>query len=345
MFHRMLILIAALAALACDQPSASPFAPGNSPAQLQKSQAELSTAPLIEHVVSPLATDPAINPVFGNHFAWFDSTAKSNHRLLVVLPGTGQAADQFLLIQQLGARLGYHVIGLSFPTSPGGIAKLCPPTANAAACYENARLEILDGIDRTTVVSVNPANSIDNRFIKLLQYLVAQYPEEKWSQYVDDGAPKWPLIALAGLSLGGGESAMIAKLRLVDRVLMFSSVPDSIGTQSAPWVAGHVTPTNRYFGLVHEQDGFFVPILAGWDSIGTRAFGDPVQVETSEPPYGGTHMLMTNLTPVGGFVGLNAHGSTATDKFTQLDAGGVPRLLDAWRYMLTASPSKSGNQE
>ena len=71
-------------------------------------------------------------------------------------PGPAQAADQFLLIQHLGARLGYHVIGLSFPTSPGGIAKLCPPTANAAACYENARLELLDGIDRTTVVSVNP---------------------------------------------------------------------------------------------------------------------------------------------------------------------------------------------
>ena len=101
---------------------------------------------------------------------------------------------------------------------------------------------------------------------------------------------------------------------------------------------GHATPTNRYFGLVHQQDGFFLPILAGWDSIGMRAFGDPVQVETSEPPYGGTHMLMTDLTPVGGFVGLNAHGSTATDKFTQLDAAGVPRLLDAWRYMLTASP-------
>ena len=341
MSRRILILLPALATLSCDQPPVSPVAPKNSPPQLERRQVELSTAPLVEHVISPPATDPAINPAFGNHYAWLDSTAKSNHRLLVVLPGTSQAADQFLLIQQLGARLGYHVIGLSFPTSPGGIAKLCPPTANAPACYENARLEILDGIDRTTVVSVNPANSIDNRLIKLLQYLVARYPDEQWSQYVDDGAPKWPLIALAGLSLGGGESAMIAKLRLVDRVMMFSSVPDSIGTQSAPWTVGHVTPTNRYFGLVHQQDGFFLPILAGWDSIGMRAFGTPVQVETSEPPYAGTHMLITNLTPVGGFVGLNAHGSTATDKFTPLDAGGVPRLLEAWRYMLTASPRKS----
>ncbi len=341
MSHRMPVLLAALAILACDQPSVSAVAPRNSPARLQKGQAELSSAPLIEHIVSPQATDPAINPVFGTHFAWLDSTAKPNHRLLVVLPGTGQAADQFLLIQQLGARLGYHVIGLSFPTSPGGIAKLCPPTPDPAACYENARLELLDGIDRSTIVSVNPANGIDNRLIKLLQYLVAQYPDEQWSQYVDDGAPKWPLIALAGLSLGGGESAMLAKLHLVDRVMMFSSVPDSIETQSAPWTVGHVTPTNRYFGLVHQQDGFFLPILAGWDSIGMRAFGGAVQVETSEPPYGGTHMLMTNLTPVGGFVGLNAHGSTATDKFTQLDASGVPRLLDAWRYMLTASPRQS----
>jgi len=341
--HRTPMLLVALATLACDHPSVSPVAPTNSSAQIEKSQAELSTAPLIEHVVSPPATDPAINAAFGNHYAWLDSTAKSNHRLLVVLPGTAQAADQFLLIQKLAARLGYHVIGLSFPTSPGGLAKICPLSVDPSACFENARLELLDGIDRSPDVNVSPANGIDNRLIKLLQHLVAQYPEEKWSQYVDEGGPKWPLIALAGLSLGGGEAAMIAKLRLVDRVMMFSSVPDSIGTQSAPWVVGHVTPANRYFGLVHEQDGFFLPILAAWDSIGMRSFGGPVQVETSEPPYGGTHMLMTNLTPVGGFVGLNAHGSTATDKFTQLDAAGVPRLLDAWRYMLTASPRQSGN--
>ena len=56
-----------------------------------------------------------------------------------------------------------------------------------------------------------------------------------------------------------------------------------------------------------------------------------------------SHMLVTGLTPQGGFVGLNAHGSTATDSFTPLAADGTTLLFDAWRYMLSASPKEPGN--
>jgi len=40
--------------------------------------------------------------------------------------------------------------------------------------------------------------------------------------------------------------------------------------------------------------------------------------------------------PRGGFVGMNAHGSTAIDNLTPLGADGSPVLRDAWRYLLTA---------
>jgi hypothetical protein len=303
-----------------------------------------STAPLVRHLVAPVATDPAITQPLDNHYVWLDTSAHSRHRLLVMLPGTGQRPDQFQLVEQLGARLGYHVIGLTF-VNTGGLAKICPVTPDPAACFRDTRLEIIDGVDRTPLITVSPPNSIDNRLTKLLQFLAAQYADEGWSQFTTgDGQPNWSLIAVAGLSVGGGEAAMLGKIRLVDRVVMFSAVPDSIGTQAAPWVALGRTPGNRYYGLAHNRDGFFIPILAGWDSLGLQAFGVPTVVDGNTPPYANTHMLVTGLTPQGGFVGLNAHGSTATDSFTPLALDGTPALRDAWRYMLGTNPGQGDNR-
>jgi hypothetical protein len=78
-------------------------------------------------------------------------------------------------------------------------------------------------------------------------------------------------------------------------------------------------------------------MLASWDSLGMAAFGPVVEPETSEPPYGGTHMLVTDVTPrSGSFVQKDVHRSTANDQLTPLAADGTPVLLPAWRYMLTA---------
>jgi len=340
---QMRILLVA-ASLGCASDSTRPIDPAARRVIASRAndlQRNASSVPLVVHIVPPQLTDPAINQFLDNHYAWLDTSAHSNHKLLVLMTGTGQFPAQFLFVQKEAARLGYHVIGLEYVNS-GGIAKLCPPTPDPASCFENVRLEVIDGVDRSPLVAVNPANSIDNRLNKLLQFLAAQYSGEGWSQFFNDSGTKWPLVAVAGLSVGGGEAAMIAKIRIVDRVLMFSAVPDSIGKQSVPWVATHKTPTERYYGLAHNRDGFFLPILAAWDSIGLSAFRGPVVVEGSAPPYGDSHMLVTGLTPVGGFVGLNAHGSTATDSFTPLAADGTPLLLDAWRYMLSATPRHPG---
>ena len=77
---------------------------------------------------------------------------------------------------------------------------------------------------------------------------------------------------------------MIAKIRLVDRALLFSAAPDSIGKEPAPWEEGHATPTNRYFALGHNRDAVFVPMVKGWRSMGLEAFGEPVLVGGSELP-------------------------------------------------------------
>jgi len=218
----------------------------------------------------------------------------------------------------------------------GGIAQACPTDPDPAACYENARLEVMDGIDRSPIVDVNAANSIDNRLTKLLEYLAAQYPDEGWSRFLAHDKPKWSQIAISGHSGGGGFAAMIAKVRVVARVVLFAAVTDSIGTQSVPWVTTHQTPSDRYYGLAHDRDSFFRPIRASWDSLGMAAFGGAVPPETSEPPYGLTHMLVTDLLPRGGFVGNNARGSVSNDANTPLNPDGTPILEDAWRYLMTA---------
>ena len=294
-----------------------------------------SSAPLVQHVVAPQATDPAIDKALDNHYVWLDTTAKSNHKLFVFLPGTGQNPSIFQLVQQEAARLGYHVIGLMYPTG-GGLAKACPTTADPSACYENARLEIIDGSDRVSFLNVTVPNSIDNRLTRLLQYLARQYPDEGWDRFLLRDQPKWSQIAVGGHSQGGGNAAMIAKIRLVARVVLFSSVTDSIHSEAPSWVATHVTPVERYYGIAHDRDGFYRPIRAGWDSLGLGVFGAPATPETNSPPYDGTHTLVTDLTPQGGFVGTNAHGAPSNDLNTPLGPDGTPVLLAAWRYLLTA---------
>ncbi len=300
-----------------------------------------SSVPLVEHIVAPQTTDPAIDQALDNHYAWLDTAAQSNHKLLVFMPGAGQRPAIFQLVQQEGARLGYHVIGLMYPNTVR-IGQVCPLAPDPAACYEQVRLEIVDGTDRSSAANISPVNSIDNRLTKLLEYLAAQYPDEEWSQFLADGSPKWPIIAVAGHSQGGGEAAMIGKIRLVARVVMFSSVPDSIGREAAPWVTTHVTPVERYWGIAHDRDAFYPSIRAGWDSIGMSAFGAPVDPATSEPPYGWTRMLVTDVTPVGGFVGTNAHGAPSNDASTPRAADGTPLFRDAWDYLLTGIPRRPG---
>src|SRR3989442_13458641 len=86
-----------------------------------------------------------------------------------------------------------------YPTG-GGLAKVCPSAPDPSACYENARLEIIDGIDRVAFLNVSVANSIDNRLTKLLQYLTLQYPDEGWDRFLLRDKPKWSQIAVSGHS-------------------------------------------------------------------------------------------------------------------------------------------------
>jgi hypothetical protein len=205
---------------------------------------------------------------------------------------------------------------------------------------------VQDGIDRSALVNVTPANGIDNRLTKLLSYLDAQFPDEGWSQFLEDGAPKWSQIAVSGQSQGSAQAALIGKLHHVNRVVMFSGPPDArVPEEADRWISIGATPLAKYFALFHQRDHLVVGIRANLAALELQQFGDPVMAELNEPPYGGTHMVFTDLRPTLGYDAPNApHQSTTRDNNTPLGPDGVPLLRDAWRYLL-GEPPHGGNDK
>src|SRR3989441_7968643 len=180
------------------------------------SRAAESSAPLIQYIVAPQATDDRINRALADHYVWLDPTARSNHKLFLFLPSGRSAPDTFQLIGQEAARLGYHVISLMYQNDLILVALCGAAAARSAAagnaCYQSARLDIIDGGDRSLSIpelvqagfDISGPNSIDTRLTKLLEYLYAGHPAEGWSRFLANGTLQYPRIAVGGDSQGGG---------------------------------------------------------------------------------------------------------------------------------------------
>jgi hypothetical protein len=228
-------------------------------------------SPLIEHIVAPAATDSSqpIDSTLADHYAWFNpDKTLSNKQLLVYLPGNSGEPANALIYQQLAAQLGYHVIGLMYETGYF-LAELCNTDPNANLCFYEAHYEVTYGFDTSPKLQVSQADSIVNLLTTFLHYLSNKYPAEGWSQFLTAaGEPVWTQITMSGISQGAGNSAMVARDHVVSRVVMFSGVTDAIPTDSVSWLSTHLTPSNRYWGLAHDQDPGYVHITANWISLG-----------------------------------------------------------------------------
>jgi len=326
-FHSTTLTAALLVLVACGQDQAGP-----SP---QPEFGLVQAANLVTTFsVAPALTDPGINTALEDHIVHVP-TGPRNGRLLVYLPSSRAPASSGGRFQVEAAKLGYHVIGLSYPNNPG-LVSFCGPSADPNTCYETTRIEVITGEPVSDFVTISVANSIDNRLAKLLQWLAANRPGEGWQSFLSQGAPKWRHIVVAGHSQGAGHAVMIAKLRLVSRVVMLSGVTDAINGAAAAWVEVVATPPDRFFGLVHLQDNQFRPgVLSNWTALGMDVFGPAVAPDASSPPYEGTHRLITDILPSNGsYVAPAPHGSTGVDLFTPIDAEGRPLLAPVWRYLL-----------
>ena len=279
-------------------------------------------------VIIPGGTDPAIsdsNPLF-RHWVYLDPSAPPAGKLFVFLPGTGAPPNVYRLILESAAQAGCHAIGLAYVNEEEVNDDLC--AGQPANCQEDVRLEIITGADTSPRISVNRANSIENRLVKLLEYLQGLAPEEGWEEYVRDGAPRWERIVVAGHSQGGGHAAMIGKIHLVHRALLFSA------TEAAPWTTeSHFTPADRYFGFAHSQESAVLPMRLSWANLGLP--GALTSVNSAAAPTNGSHRLVTGLMPRGDVGESNYHGCVVVDFYTPLQPDGVtPVFRETWLYMI-----------
>jgi hypothetical protein len=253
--------------------------------------------------VVPRVVDPAASSDLLPHYVAFDPSATPRNELFVFLGGfLASPAETTLIVQQAAAN-GFHAVGLSYP-KPAQSGPACQTNPDEG-CFEAFRTSVIEGSAPDSPVSVSQADSILNQLAKLLTYLASQHPTEGWEAYLDSGAPRWSSIRLAGHSEGGTHAALIAREESVIRLCLFEAPLDLIGAVSArrhlaPWIqAGGATSAERIYGFrhVHTSSATWPSFEAGWALFGLSRFGPSVDVDGTQPPYGGSHLLTTDATP------------------------------------------------
>ena len=287
---------------------------------------------IVKFEISPSLTDPNIRDVGTKHFAYADNDVRKLNKLFVFFPGTRAPAKVYTKILETAASQGYHAIGLVYENEKSVNYDICT-TRNVKSdpdCHKSVRLEILDGKDRSPYVYVNRANSIENRLIKLLQYLQANQPQLKWDQFLSNGKLRWDSFALSGHSQGGGHAAIAGKVHKCHRIILFSA-PEAAAWTTEP----SMTPPHLYFGLVHQKESIYRAVVFAWQRLGIP--GQPVNADNRSKIR--SHQLVTSVQPAGPKRQRqpNYHGSVVADPFTPLDQDGIaPVLRDVWIYLLTS---------
>jgi hypothetical protein len=293
--------------------------------------AELPIGLVVERV-APAATDPIIGRWLDDHLVVRDFGAPDNGRLVVFFAGSTLLPSDYQLILVSAAHAGYRAIGLRYPNDwdASGLIDSDDPL-----CTSRARLEIIDGTDRTAAVSVDTSDSIVHRLVALLRYLDRAHPSQAWGQFLRSGEPNWPSLVVAGHSFGSGEAAAIALRHPVARLVTISGPNDHCSGSGAPapWLtAGGATAPSDRFGFAHLRDPEVTRELAAWSALGLdRLSPRPggVSVDDNASPYLGSHELVTAATPSSGSDG-DAHRSTASDRFTPM-LGQTPQFDPVWR--------------
>lgn len=291
--------------------------------------AVLSTGCVVVRSVSPPETAPAIDVRAGDHVVAVPVIPEARReQLLVFYPGTGASPDMYTSLVSRAALLGYHAVSLDYENGKAINFQVCPN--QPVECYEQARLEILTGVESPYVEpDVDPTNSAFNRLTQLIAHQAAAHPDEGWDAYLANGEPRWDRVVVGGHSQGGGHAAMTAKLHEVARVLLFGA------TEPRPWtLEPFATPADRFWALVHEDEPIFGGVTLSWANIGLP--GELAEFQLT-PPSGTSHRLVTTATGCGGVPTSNGfhHNCYIVDGWMPpRGADGTPAFAPAWDRML-----------
>lgn len=291
--------------------------------------------------VLPSDTDPSIHQFDVPHTIYYDPAVTQRNELLVFLPGTNGRTAGINGFCSTAAELGYQVVNLMYPDDTAAATVAYDPDPDA---FLDFRLAIIEGSPNSKHIYVDRANSIENRLIKLLQYLDGKQPEGHWGKYLtSDGNLDWPHIAVSGLSQGAGHAALIAIRHQVARAVLFGGPKDysRVTYKPAAWYTPPATPLNLIFTFNHERDRqacVFKEQLEICHTMGLDQFGPPVDVDTAMPPFGNSHVLYTNY-PMTPPTSVRFHTSVVADASTPKAPDGSAVFQPVWVYMLTAGGS------
>jgi|ERR1022692_70234 hypothetical protein len=299
-------------------------------------------SPTYDEEVRPSATDPNIRTFDNPHGVYFPAGKIQRNQLLLFITGT-QPAEKKGAPQKPGARRfcknaalsGYHVIFLMYPNDISA-ADACRKSQDREA-YSIFRWAIIEG-GNTSFINIPRSESIENRTIKLLEYLQNEHPSQNWGQFVHSGQISWEKVAVAGQSQGGGHAAIIATRFLVSRVICFGAPKDFslYFREPAKWYESSVTPLSRYFAFNNYQDKQgcdYEQLLQNIKKLGIDK-GGVADVDKEVRPFHHAHALFTDWpgTPTDS---KTAHGSMISD--ANLNGKGVPIFRPVWWYMLNSS--------
>lgn len=303
--------------------------------------------------INPVWTDPATtaDPVF-THLAYPPTTA-ARGRLAVMLHGTGSNPQGHYEIANALRSDGYHVIVLRY-NAPVSTLGACPDADVGVypTCHTDLRGEIVFGAGVTdplggthdhSMITVTQPNSVMNRLLKLVEYLVANTSGIGWEGFQQLSGPTctsfnatygacdldWSKVAMLGHSQGGSVALYLAKFFALDRVGMMSGSYDAwdLGGsfQAASWITSGAwqVPVADIATLTHGNDYGLGRIREVEDSIGVPG----PEVAASPGPFT-SNRLFTTTTPSCWWDSTPGHNSTAVDAC-------APDYLywDAWRYL------------
>ncbi len=244
----------------------------------------------------------------GTQLAHLDTRVESLGVLVVYLHGAGapttcgSSAHGEMLAGQ-----GFHVFSPCYVSDYG-----------VGSCGDDiggCRLEAFEGVDHSDVIDVGPPDSIETRIVRGLEHLQRLNPEGDWTCFLDGDTPAWSRIVISGISHGASTSALIGINRVVQRVVSLSGPLDT----GQAWLdQPSLTPINRYFGFTHTGDDQHAGHLEAFEVLGL--LGEPTMVDDMEPPYDGSHRLVSSAPTTDG------HGSTQA-------GGSSPMTGDAWTFL------------
>jgi hypothetical protein len=287
---------------------------------------------LREIQVLPQETDPAIAASAEPHYAYVDNSKHLQGLLVVFLGGTNSSPNQYLMFPKAAAAQGYHVVNINYPNTVSG--RSCGDSD--PSCFAAYHEEFIFGSPTAQDGAVNAANSIQNRLVRLLQYLDHKDPGDGWDQFFSNNTPVYTKLVVAGHSQGGGHAAYIGHKFHVNRVLMFSSPYDynEKTSKSATWCTeSAATPAAQFFGVLHRRDEIVPPPYQYevWKSLRMLSRSDTVSAD--RPGFEGAQALYTDVDPNPNASVRLKHNAVIMDEAIPSGAAG-DEIKKVWAYFL-----------